>query len=95
MPETDEYQSIQQNLNLTMIFITHDLSILFQMADEIAIMYGGELVEQGPYNELLRSSANPYTYLLLESMPRIGASRKGFAKMKGGAERLHCTVEGL
>ncbi len=89
-----DLKTIQQNLNLTMIFITHDLSILFQMADEIAIMYGGELVEQGTYSELLRSSANPYTYLLLESMPRIGSSRKGFAKMKGGQNDFTAQLKG-
>lgn len=79
-----DLKTIQQNMNLTMIFITHDLSILFQMADEIAIMYGGELMEFGPYRDLLESPANPYTYLLLESMPRIGVKKKEYVRMKGG-----------
>lgn len=79
-----DLKTIQQSMNLTMVFITHDLSILFQMADEIAIMYGGELMEQGPYNSLLKSPANPYTYLLLESMPRIGVKRADYVRMKSG-----------
>lgn len=79
-----DLKQIQQKLNLTMIFITHDLSILFQIADEIAIMYGGEIVEMGDYHRLLESPANPYTYLLLESIPRIGGRTKRVERMKSG-----------
>lgn len=75
---------IQKKLNLTMIFITHDLSLLFQIADEIAIMYGGEVVEYGDYRTLLDSPSNPYTHLLLESIPRIGVKKNPSGRMKAG-----------
>lgn len=89
-----DLKSIQKKLNLTMIFITHDLSILFQLADEIAIMYGGEVMEVGHYSKLLESPANPYTYLLLESIPRIGVRKNSYARMKAGQVNFSKRVPG-
>ena len=77
-----DLKNIQKTLNLTMIFITHDLSILFEIADQIAIMYGGEIVEVGDYELLLKSPANPYTHILLGSIPRIGVNIENLLKMR-------------
>jgi peptide/nickel transport system ATP-binding protein len=54
------------------IVITHDLSILYQIADTILIMYAGKLVEKGPADELISSPLHPYTKLLLGSLPEVG-----------------------
>ncbi len=67
-----DIKKIQRNLGITMIFISHDLSILFEICDEMIMMYGGEIVESGSYDKLLNSPANPYTYLLEKSIPIIG-----------------------
>ena len=67
-----DLKKIQRNLGITMIFISHDLSILFEISDEMMMMYGGEIVEYGSYDDLLNNPANPYTYLLEKSIPRIG-----------------------
>jgi len=67
-----DIKKIQRNMGITMIFISHDLSILFEITDEMIVMYGGEIVEYGYYNDLLNSPANPYTFLLEKSIPRIG-----------------------
>ncbi|WP_048162080.1 ABC transporter ATP-binding protein [Thermoplasma acidophilum] len=70
-----DLKAIQRQSGLTMIFITHDLSILYEIADEIAMIYAGEIVEFGPRDEMLNDPQHPYNFLLLRSMPRIGAKR--------------------
>ena len=54
------------------IVITHDLSILYQIADTILVMYAGKLVEKGPAGELTRDPRHPYTKLLIGSLPEVG-----------------------
>jgi len=54
------------------LVITHDLSILYQIADTILVMYAGKLVEKGPASELTENPRHPYTQLLLASLPEVG-----------------------
>jgi len=54
------------------IVITHDLSILYQIADTILVMYAGKLVEKAPAAELTEHPKHPYTQLLLASLPEVG-----------------------
>ena len=54
------------------IFITHDLSILYQIADRIMIMYAGHLVEIGPVDEIIHNPRHPYTQALIASLPKVG-----------------------
>lgn len=54
------------------IFITHDLSILYQIADRILIMYAGHLAEIGPIDELIENPRHPYTQALISSLPKVG-----------------------
>jgi len=54
------------------LVITHDLSILYQIADTILVMYAGKLVEKGPSSELTAEPRHPYTQLLLGSLPEVG-----------------------
>jgi len=54
------------------LVITHDLSILYQIADTILVMYAGKLVEKGPSSELTTEPKHPYTQLLLGSLPEVG-----------------------
>jgi len=57
---------------LAMIFITHDLSVLSTVADRLAVMYAGRLVERGPAKEMLRGAHHPYTKALAAAFPTIG-----------------------
>lgn len=57
----------------SLIFITHDISILYQIADSITVMYAGKLVERAPTEEITRGPLHPYTKLLISSLPKIGA----------------------
>lgn len=54
------------------MFITHDLAILYQIADRLIIMYGGHIMEMGPVDELIHTPRHPYTQALLNSLPKVG-----------------------
>jgi peptide/nickel transport system ATP-binding protein len=65
-------KSLQSDLGLSMLFITHDLSVLAEVADVVAVMYAGRIVEEGPSTALFAEPAHPYTKALAGSFPRIG-----------------------
>ena len=62
--------------NLSVIFITHDLGVVANMADRIAVMYAGKIVEYGTANEVFYSPAHPYTWALLSSVPDLDTKEK-------------------
>ncbi len=63
-------KSLQRELGLAMLFITHDLSVLVEVADRIAIMYAGQIIEEGPAESVFHEPAHPYTKALAGSVPR-------------------------
>ena len=62
-------KQLQKDLGLTYIFITHDLSVIYYFADDIAVMYLGQLVEKAPAEELFAHPMHPYTQALLSAIP--------------------------
>jgi peptide/nickel transport system ATP-binding protein len=62
---------LQRDLGLAMIFITHDLGVVAQIAARVAVMYAGRIVEEGPVQEILRDPRHPYTAGLLRAAPRL------------------------
>ena len=68
-------KSLQRELGLAMLFITHDLSVLVEVADRIAIMYAGRIVEEGPAEQVFHKPAHPYTKALAGAFPEIGDAR--------------------
>jgi peptide/nickel transport system ATP-binding protein len=66
---------LQRELGLAMLFITHDLSVLVEVADRLAIMYAGKIVEEGPAQSVFFQPEHPYTKSLAASFPRIGDPR--------------------
>jgi len=69
-------RELQQELNLSIVFVTHDIGAATEVADRIAVMYAGRIVEQGPAAELLTRPRHPYTIALLAGRAH-GAMRKG------------------
>jgi peptide/nickel transport system ATP-binding protein len=63
---------LRRELGLTMIFITHDLSVLTYVSDRLAVMYAGRIVEEGPSAELAHHPRHPYTQALMRAFPAIG-----------------------
>jgi len=66
---------LQQRLGMAIIIITHDLGVVAEIADQIAVMYAGRIVERGSTQEIFRRPQHPYTWGLLKSIPRLDAPR--------------------
>ena len=71
----DLLRELQDSMGLTYLFITHNLSVVAYLAHYVAVMYNGEIVEQGPVDEILDSPQHPYTQQLLAAIPKIDGSR--------------------
>lgn len=67
---------VKQERQLSVIFITHDLGVVANMADRVAVMYAGKIVEIGTANDIFYSPAHPYTWALLSSMPDLDTKDK-------------------
>jgi peptide/nickel transport system ATP-binding protein len=65
------FKRLKKDLHLAVIFITHDIALASDLADTIGVMYGGEIVEIGPSEEVLLNPAHPYTQKLLAAIPRL------------------------
>ena len=77
--------SLQQEFGMAIMFITHNMGVIAQIADEVAIMYLGKVVEQGPVREIYHNSQHPYTINLLQAIPHIGkTSGQRLFSIKGG-----------
>jgi peptide/nickel transport system ATP-binding protein len=68
-------KELQHDLGLSMIFITHDLSVLVEVSDRLAIMYAGKIVEEGPAERVFHDPKHPYTRALAAAFPEIGDHR--------------------
>jgi len=68
----DLIRGLQKRLGMAVMFITHNLGVIAQIADTVAIMYLGQVVEYGPVREILRNPKHPYTVDLLRAVPRLG-----------------------
>ncbi|MFF9067282.1 ABC transporter ATP-binding protein [Streptomyces sp. NPDC014891] len=79
----DLLAELQQEYNMGLILITHDLGVVADVADKIAVMYAGRIVEQAPVHELYKRPAHPYTKGLLESIPRLDQKGQELYAIKG------------
>ena len=68
----DLMRGLQKDFGMAVMFITHNLGVIAQIADTVAIMYLGQVVEYGPVREILRNPKHPYTIDLLRAVPRLG-----------------------
>jgi peptide/nickel transport system ATP-binding protein len=85
----DLISSLQEELNMAVLLITHDFGIVRQAADRVAVMYAGQIVEQGSAGEVLNSPKHPYTRALIDSVPVVDApSGTRLVSIDGAAPNL-------
>ncbi len=78
-----ELQSLRENLGASILLITHDLGIVAQMADAVAVMYAGRVVETGTVAEVYTRPLHPYTWSLLATRPRLDGSSRPLPSIRG------------
>ena len=86
---------LRSKFGLTMLFISHDLAVLSGMADQVAVMYAGTLVELGSKEDVFRAPAHPYTRGLLQAVPTLKTDRRRpLATIDGTVPALHAVPQG-
>ncbi len=70
-------QDLQERYNLTYLFISHNLNIVYQVSDRVAVMYLGKIVEIATYSQLYKNPQHPYTKALLSAIPHIHSEKQG------------------
>ncbi|TCO46641.1 ABC transporter ATP-binding protein [Actinocrispum wychmicini] len=86
--------ALRERLGFSVLFITHDLSLLVEFSDRIAIMYGGRIVEEAPAVDLYRSSLHPYSDGLLHSFPALHGPRRELTGIPGSPPDLRAMPTG-
>jgi peptide/nickel transport system ATP-binding protein len=90
----DEIERLREELGFSVIFITHDLSLLLEISDRLAVMYAGEIVEHAPSEAVGSAPAHPYTEGLLRSFPDMRAERRELRGVPGTPPDLRDTFPG-
>jgi len=90
----DEIQRLRDELAFSIIFITHDLSLLLEISDRLAVMYAGEIVEYGQSEQVASRPAHPYTYGLLHSFPELRGDRRELRGVPGSPPDLRAAIDG-
>jgi peptide/nickel transport system ATP-binding protein len=79
----DLMRSLKRKTNAAIVLISHDLGVVAEICDEVAVMYAGEIVEQAPVDALFKAPQHPYTIGLLASIPRFDRRVKTLATIEG------------
>ena len=69
-------KKLSQDLGFTTVYITHDLGVVANVADRVAVLYAGQIVELGTVEDIFYDPYHPYTWALLSSMPQLGQKRR-------------------
>jgi oligopeptide/dipeptide ABC transporter ATP-binding protein len=81
-------KEMQQQSNMTLILVTHDLSIVAEICDRVAIMYAGRIVESGSVKRVYQNPGHPYTQALMQAIPKLGKKKKRLFQIKGEPPNL-------
>ncbi len=91
----DLLEDLRDKRGLTMLFISHNLGVVRRIADEVAVLYAGQVVEHGATDDLLRSPMHPYTKGLLAAIPRLGQKKRALAAIPGRLPDLRSAPDRL
>ncbi|HKW28860.1 MAG TPA: ABC transporter ATP-binding protein [Verrucomicrobiae bacterium] len=84
----DLLSGLKRRLGMAILLITHNLGIVGDMADRVAVMYAGQIVELSPARELLRRPLHPYTRALMASVPKLGGDAERLSAIPGNVPRI-------
>lgn len=87
-------KELKTKYKLTTIYITHDLGVVANVADRIAVMYAGDIVEIGTCEEIFYNAQHPYTWALLSSLPQLGVKGEPLHSIKGTPPNLFLEIKG-
>jgi len=87
-------KNLQDKYDLTIIYITHDLGVVANVADRIAVMYAGDIIELGSAEEVFFDPKHPYTWALLSSLPQLGIKGEDLYSIKGTPPNLFKEIKG-
>ncbi|TVQ23407.1 MAG: ABC transporter ATP-binding protein [Spirochaetaceae bacterium] len=87
-------RAVQARYNLTVIYITHDLGVVANVADTVAVMYAGDIVEYGNVEEIFYNAKHPYTWALLSSLPQLGKKGEPLYTITGSPPNLFMDIQG-
>jgi len=90
----DLIRHLQRQLGLTIIYITHDLGVVANVADNVAVMYAGDIIEYGTSEEIFYDARHPYTWALLSSLPQLGVKGQPLYSIKGSPPNLFVDIKG-
>ena len=81
-------KEMQEQINMGLILVTHDLGIVAESCDRVAIMYAGKIVESGTVKSIFESPSHPYTRALMQALPKIGNRKKRLYQIEGEPPNL-------
>ena len=87
-------KDLKERYKLTIVFITHDLGVVANIADRVAVMYAGDIVETGMIREVFYDPRHPYTWALLSSLPQLGVKGQDLYSIKGTPPNLFNEIKG-
>lgn len=87
-------KKLQKDYGYSIIFITHDLGVVANVADRVAIMYSGQIIEYGKVNEIFYDPKHPYTWGLLSSLPQLGIKGEPLYAITGTPPSLYDEIKG-
>ena len=90
----DLLKKLQEEFDMGIIFITHDLGVVAEICDRVNVMYAGQIVENGPVNEIFHNSRHPYTIMLKKSLPTITGETKKLDSIPGTPPDLTKEIKG-
>lgn len=87
-------RELQEELKMTVVYITHDLGVVANVADRVAVMYAGQIVEYGMVEEIFYDAWHPYTWALLSSLPQLGVKGEALPTIEGTPPNLFNEIKG-
>ena len=87
-------KELKDEYGFTVIFITHDLGVVAEIADRVAVMYAGQIIELGTANDIFYNPQHPYTWALLSSLPQLGQKGEKLYSIPGIPPSLFNRIHG-